>query len=107
MGKSLKLSKNMCKYIIYTLFIVALYLFYNYINKPLKEGVVFTNYDKSKLFTEPWGKFCIPESPSCNKNIMEAPATDGTPQIGCWCKGVGNAGELDTTCQGIDYNHFY
>jgi hypothetical protein len=107
MGKSLKLSKNMCRYTLYALFIVALYLLYNCINKPLIEGVIFTNYDKSKLFTEPWGKFCIPESPSCTKNIMEGPAADGTPQIGCWCKGVGDAGDLDTTCQGIDYNHFY
>ena len=31
----------------------------------------------------------------------------GSPKIGCWCKGVGDAGNLDTTCQGIDYNHFY
>jgi hypothetical protein len=106
MVKSVKHSTGK-SYLCYGIIIVGLYLLYVYFNYPIREGVVFSNYDKSKLFTQPWGKFCIPGPPSCNKNQMEGPATDGTPKIGCWCKGVGDAGELDTTCQGIDYNHFY
>lgn len=76
-------------------------------NKSLKEGIVFTPYDNSKLFTRPWEKFCIPPPPSCNKNLMDGSAADGTPKIGCWCKDVADAGDLDTNCYDIDYSHFY
>ena len=87
------------------LLLVFLYL-YNTM-APLREGVVFTRYDKAILFTKPWDDFCVPPPLSCDKNIMERPAAIGSPPIGCHCKGVGNAGKLSVSCEDIDYNHFY
>ena len=103
-----KLSiKNLGYCLLFSLIFVMLYIIYNIMNKPMREGVVFTPYDNAKLFTKPWSNFCIPPPPSCDKNLLERPASIGSPPIGCHCKGVGNAGNLDTDCQNIDYNHFY
>jgi hypothetical protein len=108
MAKSVKQSKMFTK-ILYILLIIGAYMLYRCMY-PVREGVIFTNYDKNKLFTKPWGEFCMPGPPSCDRNLMEGPAVDGVPKIGCWCKGVGNAGNLDPPdppCAGIDYNQFY
>ena len=46
-------------------------------------------------------RFCVPQTPSCIKNTTDRQIEDGTPIIYCWCKDIGDAGKLDTTCQGI------
>jgi hypothetical protein len=89
------------------LLIFLLFIRLIYYNKSVKEGVVFTPYDNAKLFTEPWNKFCIMPPPSCDKNFMYGQKIDTSRVVGCLCKGVGNAGNLDTKCNDIDYNHFY
>jgi len=100
----LKLSKKLYGCFLFSFILLGvIYL----IHKPLREGVVFTRYDNSKLFTKPWDKFCMPPPPSCSTNLLEGPASIGSPPIGCNCKGVGDAGNLDTDCHDIDYNHFY
>ena len=97
-----------CNTLLYTLVVIFLLLvIYNYFNKSLQEGIVFTPYDNSKLFTKPWNNFCINPPPSCKKDFEFGPATAGSPPIGCWCDGAGSAPELENKCTDIDYSHFY
>ena len=50
MGKISVANYLLCSVVI----AVLLYLLYNLFQTPLQEGVVFTPYDNSKLFTKPW-----------------------------------------------------
>ena len=103
-----KLSKNLRNCLLFSLIILGLvYLTKYLLNKPIREGIVFTPYDNKKLFTKPWAEFCVPPPPSCDKNLPQGPAMVGSPQIGCNCKGVGDAGNLDPKCDGTNHLYFF
>ena len=106
MGKISVANYLLCSVVI----AVLLYLLYNLFQTPLQEGVVFTPYDNSKLFTKPWDKFCIPFPPSCQKNLLQGPAVQGSPHIGCNCTGINEAVSppaIPDSCYNISYDHFY
>ena len=98
-----KFLKNLkCKNILLLLFVIGIiYILFIY-KTPIQEGVVFTKYDRSKLFTKPWSKFCTPNPPGCQHNLMNAPEVDGSPLIGCWCNKKGQAPLLDATCDDVN-----
>ncbi len=103
-----KLSKKACNCIFLTLIVLLIVcLLKSFLNKPVREGVVFTPYDNRKLFTKPWAEFCVPPPASCDKNPPEGPAMIGSPPIGCHCKGVGDAGSLDPDCDGNEPHYFF
>ena len=102
-----KLSKNLKHCLLFSLLILGIaYLIKCTFNKSIREGIVFTPYDNKMLFTKPWSQFCVPPPPSCNKNLPNA-AVVGSPQIGCNCKGVGDAGNLDPKCDGTNHLYFF
>ena len=89
---------------------ISLYLLYNLFYPSLQEGIVLTPYDNSKLFTKPWDKFCIPFPPSCQKNLLQGPAEQGSPHIGCNCTAINEAVSppaIPNSCYNINYDHFY
>ena len=89
------------------LFVVGLvWLLYNYLFSPLREGVVFTRYDNEKLFDKPWDKFCAQTPPSCQKKNMYSLQVNGDPTIGCWCNDEQKAPALDNDCTDLDFNPF-
>ena len=79
------------------LFVGLIYILYFY-NNGLKEGVIFTRYDRSNLFNKPWAKFCTPNPPPCQVNHPDYPEIAGSPMIGCWCNKQGQAPLLDASC---------
>jgi len=85
--------------------IIVLYFLVSYLVKPLHEGITFTPYNNSKLFTKPWNSFCMNPPPSCDKNYKFSYNTDS---IGCNCDSIGKAvKELEPDCNTIDYTHFF
>ena len=79
---------------------------YFLLNKqPLREGVIFTPYDNSKLFNKPWDKFCIQPPPSCQKDTMNAQDAHGNPPIGCWCSDQ-EAPLLDNDCTDLEFDPY-
>ena len=88
------------------LIIILFLLFSLYYFKPvLKEGVIFTPYDNSKVFVRPWEKFCIQTPPSCKKNDNFL-LIDRDPEIGCWCNDKQKAPLLDNNCNEFEFDPY-
>ena len=86
------------------LLIVGLvWMLYNYLNKPIREGVVFTPYDNEKWFVRPWDKFCVQTPPSC-QNHDNFLLVDRDPPIGCWCNDKQQAPLLDSKCTDLEFD---
>ena len=83
--------------------IIVLILLWIFDPWTFREGVVFTNYDNSKLFTKPWNKFCETFPPSCNFNLPSDSSIIPSP-IGCWCDEHGEAPKLNNNCTDLDYS---
>ena len=103
-----KLSKKTRHYLIIAVLVMVVRYIVKYIfTTPIREGVVFTPYDNRKLFTKPWDKFCISPPSSCDQNLVQRNPAIGVSPIGCNCKGVGDAGDLDPKCDGTNHLYFY
>lgn len=75
-----------------------------------REGVVFTKFDNRTFFTKPWDNFCLPSSPSCQKDFLEKPGMIGIYPVGCHCENTGIANSppaIPDSCYDIDHNYYY
>jgi len=94
---------------IFLIIVLGYFLYTSFFS--VKEGVTFTNYDNYHTFNKkPWDDFCIPNSPSCENDPINAPKTNGTTlpgaaEPGCHCKKTGQS-TLTRNCTDIDYNPF-
>ena len=75
----------------------------------LREGVIFTNFDKKTFFTKPWDQFCIQTPASCQKDFLEKPGMIGNFPIGCNCESTGMSKtppSIDRSCYN-DNNYYF
>lgn len=86
------------------LLLLLIILLINISGYKIKEGVIFTPYDNSKLINGAWNEFCVQTPPACQKNKSFL-LIDRIPSIGCWCRDKKSL--LDNTnCTDIHYDPF-